>query len=150
MIQRIQTVYMLLVAVLMIVSMILPVGTLVGPDQSMCEFHNLYIAQAEVAKDYAPWSLFAVLLIVAVLSVVNIVLFKKRMLQIRLCIFGNILLFGYYLMLIAFVNMMPAADTAFSMSLSVCNPFIAIVLNWLAIRAIGKDEMLVRAYDRLR
>jgi hypothetical protein len=24
------------------------------------------------------------------------------------------------------------------------------VLNYLAIRAIGKDEMLVKAYDRLR
>jgi hypothetical protein len=27
---------------------------------------------------------------------------------------------------------------------------VAIVLDYLAIRAIGKDEMLVKAYDRLR
>ena len=150
MIQRIQTIYLLVVAVLMIVGMALPVGTLIGPDQSVCEFYNLYIAQAEGAKDYAPWALFAVLLITAILSVVTIFLFKKRMLQIRLCIFSNVLLLGYYIMLAAFVFMMPTADTAFSASSSVCNPFIAIVLNWLAIRAIGKDEMLVRAYDRLR
>ena len=29
-------------------------------------------------------------------------------------------------------------------------PLVAIILNWLAIRAIGKDEVLVKAYDRLR
>ena len=150
MIQRIQTIYLLVVAILMIICMVLPVGTLISPDQSMCEFYNLYIAQTEGAKDYAPWALFAVLLIITVLSLVTIFLFKKRMLQIRLCIFSNILLFGYYLMLGAFIFMMPTSDTTFSAGLNVCNPFIAIILNWLAIRAIGKDEMLVRAYDRLR
>ena len=38
----------------------------------------------------------------------------------------------------------------FSPSWTVCLPLVAIILNWLAIRAIGKDEVLVKAHDRLR
>ena len=33
---------------------------------------------------------------------------------------------------------------------STMKPFISIILNWLAIRGIGADEALVKAYDRLR
>jgi hypothetical protein len=41
-------------------------------------------------------------------------------------------------------------EVSVSLSWPVCLPFVALILNWLAIRAIGKDEMLVKAYDRLR
>jgi uncharacterized membrane protein len=100
-------------------------------------------------KDYAPWALFAILLVVAILSFVTIFLFKKRMLQIRLTIFSSVVLIGYYLALVAMVFML-ADDTSFTPSWSVCLPFVAIILNWLAIRGIGADEALVKAYDRLR
>ena len=72
------------------------------------------------------------------------------MLQIRLTIFSTILLIGYYITLIAFAYLMLPNDSSFSASWSVCLPFVAIILNWLAIRAIGADEALVKAYDRLR
>jgi hypothetical protein len=29
-------------------------------------------------------------------------------------------------------------------------PLVAIVIDWLAIRAIGKDEALIRSIDRIR
>ena len=38
----------------------------------------------------------------------------------------------------------------FSASWTLCLPFVAIILNWLAIRAIGRDEVMVKAADRLR
>ena len=41
-------------------------------------------------------------------------------------------------------------DASFVPSWTVCLPLISIILSWLAIRAIGKDEMLVKAYERLR
>jgi uncharacterized membrane protein len=71
------------------------------------------------------------------------------MLQIRLTIFSSVMLIGYYLALVAYILML-AEDTTFSASWTICLPFVAIILNWLAIRGIGADEALVKAYDRLR
>ena len=72
------------------------------------------------------------------------------MLQIRLTLFNIILLIGYYVTMIVFVFMLKDENSTFVPSWSVCLPLISIILNWLAIRAIGKDEMLVKAYERLR
>lgn len=58
---------------------------------------------ADGTKDYAPWALFVILLVVAVLAFGTIFLFKKRMLQIRLTIFSTILLIGYYATLVTFI-----------------------------------------------
>lgn len=149
MIQRIQSVYLLVVTILMIVCMCSPVGSIIANTNEISEFGNLCITMPDGTKDYAPWALFSILLVVAILSFVTIFLFKKRMLQIRLTIFSSVVLIGYYLALVAMVFML-ADDTSFTPSWSVCLPFVAIILNWLAIRGIGADEALVKAYDRLR
>ena len=149
MIQRIQSVYLLVVTILMIVCMCSPVGSIIANTNEISELGNLCITYPDGTKDYAPWALFAILLVVAALSFVTIFLFKKRMLQIRLTIFSSIMLIGYYLALVALALML-AEGTSFTPSWIICLPFVAIVLNWLAIRGIGADEALVKAYDRLR
>ena len=149
MIQRIQSVYLLVVTILMIICMCNPVGSIIASTNEISEFGNLCITLPDGTKDYAPWALFAILMVVAILSFVTIFLFKKRMLQIRLTIFISIMLIGYYLALVALALML-AEGTSFTPSWIICLPFVAIVLNWLAIRGIGADEALVKAYDRLR
>ena len=149
MIQRIQSVYLLVVTILMIICMCNPVGSIIASTNEISEFGNLCITLPDGTKDYAPWALFAILVVVAILSFVTIFLFKKRMLQIRLTIFSSIMLIGYYLALVALALML-AEGTSFTPSWIICLPFVAIVLNWLAIRGIGADEALVKAYDRLR
>ena len=149
MIQRIQSVYLLAVSILMIVCMCTPVGTIIANSQEISEFGNLCITLPDGTKDYAPWALFGILIIVAILSFGTIFLFKKRMLQIRLTIFSSVILIGYYLTLVAYIFML-ADETSFKASWTICLPFVCIILNWLAIRGIGADEALVKAYDRLR
>ena len=149
MIQRIQSVYLLVVTILMIICMCNPVGSIIASTNEISEFGNLCITLPDGTKDYAPWALFAILMVVAILSFVTIFLFKKRMLQIRLTIFSSIMLIGYYLALVAYIFML-AEDTSFTPSWTICLPFVCIILNWLAIRGIGADEALVKAYDRLR
>lgn len=149
MIQRIQSVYLLVVTILLVVCLCFPVGSYISADYSVSTFTNLCITAPDGVKDYSPWALFAILLISAALAFVTIFLFKKRMLQIRLTIFNTVLLLGYYGILAAFILMSETKDT-FSVSWTVCLPVVSIILNWLAIRAIGKDEVLVKAYDRLR
>ena len=149
MIQRIQSVYLLVVTILMVVCMCSPVGSIIARTQEISEFGNLCITLPDGTKDYAPWALFVILLVVALLSFGTIFLFKKRMLQIRLTIFSSVVLVGYYLALVAYIFML-AENTSFTPSWTICLPFASIILNWLAIRGIGADEALVKAYDRLR
>ena len=152
MIQRIQTVYLLVVAILMVVMMSLPVGSFVAADYTATVFNNLSLVAPDGTADYAPWAMFAILMVSAVVTLGTIFLYKKRMLQIRLTIFNTIVLIGYYLVLAYFVVNPDKAfdDYSFMPSWTVCLPLVSIILNWLAIRAIGKDEMLVKAYERLR
>ena len=133
----------------MVVCLCNPVGTIISENKEISEFGNLFISLPDGTKDYAPWALFVILLLVAILAFGTIFLFKKRMLQIRITIFSTILLIGYYLTFIAYIFML-AENTTFSASWSVCLPLVGIILNWLAIRGIGADEALVKAYDRLR
>ncbi|MBQ8265916.1 MAG: DUF4293 domain-containing protein [Bacteroides sp.] len=149
MIQRIQSVYLLVVTILMVICMCSPIGSIITNANEISELGNLCITFPDGTKDYSPWALFVILLVVAALSFVTIFLFKKRMLQIRLTIFSSVVLIGYYLALIAYLFML-AEDTTFSASWTICLPFAALILNWLAIRGIGADEALVKAYDRLR
>lgn len=149
MIQRIQTVYLLVVAILAVVMISLPVGSFVTLDYHMSELTNLALVSEEGVSDYAPWALFALQTVSAILALVTIFLYKKRMLQIRLTLFNMLVLVGYYVTLVIFVLNLKG-DASFVPSWTVCLPLISIILSWLAIRAIGKDEMLVKAYERLR
>jgi len=89
----------------------------------------------------------------AVISLAAIFLFKNRPLQTRLALTAT----GVCIMLAALLaftikmtlDQVPeggAAAFAFGPAL----PVLAIILNWLAVRAIRKDESLVRSMDRLR
>ncbi len=149
MIQRIQSVYLLIVAILSVIVISNPVGSFVGTDNTITEFTNLSLVYQDGAENYEPWALFAIQILSAIISLVTIFLYRKRMLQIRLSIFNIILEIGYYATIVTFVYMLKGEAT-FVPSWIVCLPFAGIVFNWLAIRAIGKDEMLVRAYEKLR
>ncbi|MCI5744602.1 DUF4293 domain-containing protein [Phocaeicola faecicola] len=149
MIQRIQTVYLLIVAILMVLMMSFPIGFFYT-EAAVAEMSNLSVALPDGALDYTPWALFVLLMLVAVLSLATIFLYKKRMLQIRLTLFSSIVLIGYYATLAFFVYSTLKGYGSFTYSWTVSLPVVSIILNWLAIRAIGKDEMLVKAYERLR
>lgn len=149
MIQRIQTVYLLIVAILMVVMMSFPVGHFYT-ETTVSDMTNLAVVAPDGSANYAPWALFAILVLVAVLALATIFLYKKRMFQIRLTLFSSIVLIGYYATLAAFVWGTLKECGSFTPSWTLCLPLVSIILNWLAIRAIGKDEMLVKAYERLR
>ena len=67
MIQRIQSVYLLVVTILIIICLCSPVGSYIGSDYSVSALTNLCLTMADGTKDYAPWALFVILLVVAFL-----------------------------------------------------------------------------------
>lgn len=148
MIQRIQTVYLLVVIGLLVTGMCLPLGYFTDAEAVVYTFSPLGISAGTAFQ--SSWGLFCILLLSAMIALATIFLFKNRMLQIRMTIFNTILLIGFYLAFIAFYLVLSKELESFRIHWALCLPLVAVILNYLAIRAIGKDEVLVKAADRLR
>lgn len=152
MIQRIQSVYLLVVTILLVVAMCLPVGNLIGADGMATNvFKPLGVALAD-GGFRSTWGMFCILLLSAIIAFCTIFLFRNRMLQVRMTIFNSILLVGYYVVFVVFMCVLEnnLKAMAFQVGWALCLPLVAIILNYLAFRAIYRDELMVKAADRLR
>ncbi len=161
MIQRIQTIYLLLVAILSFVCLVSSVGYFTCADETIATFSNFSFSAQGLFANYesaGPFALGILLIMIILLSLMSIMLYMHRMRQLRLTIISNILLFGYALTYIAFAYfykenlqlVAPDAVLVYHLRYSTVLPVICFILNCLAIHGIRKDEALVRSLDRLR
>lgn len=153
MIQRIQTLYLLIATALMAVTIFTPMARFFDGVQE-------YTLTAFALKDAAgltaqPTLYMGILLALAgLLPFVVIFLFKNRQMQIRLCaaeivlLVGSLVVMGIYYYLSA--RMFNAAGGIISIKVGVVMPLVAIIFVALATRAIFRDEVLVRSLDRIR
>jgi len=147
MIQRIQTIYILVSALL--------VGSLIKlkfADLSVNNELYTFVAKGIYNGEELLFNGLAILIfipIIALLHVIVIFLYKKRILQIRILVFSIVLLLGLFGLFFYFTYAgFTGAKVAFKVP--VVFPILAIILDYLAIRAIGKDEALVRSLNRIR
>ena len=162
MIQRIQTIYLALVAILSFVALITRIGYYtIEHEVVVAAFNNFTFNSFEQFQSYesaGPFCLGILLIMVIFISVLSIMLFRKRMRQLRLTIMSTMLLLGYCLSYAAFAYfyqgnlecLIPSADITFHFNYTATFPVICIILNMMAIHGIRKDEALVRSLDRLR
>lgn len=152
MIQRIQTIYLLFAVVLTAIACFSPVLLFEGNGLwQQLTFSGLMQVEGEgyvLVERNLFYSLYA--LIIPLISFVTIVLFKKRMVQIRLCVFNLILMIGYYVMLAVAVYGYTKRGMDWEVTYKASFHIISAVFTYLALRAIGKDEALVRSLNRLR
>lgn len=136
MIQRIQSIYLLIVTILSVVICFYPYASIQGNELT----YTSSIIYGGLST------------IIPLVSLVTIFLFRKRILQMRLCSFACILMLFQAIYMIAsfFIASKGQAAGTCSLFLPVVVPFINIILTYLAIRSIGKDEAMIRAADRLR
>ena len=147
MIQRIQSIYVLVSAILIGTLMKLKFADMIVNN----ELHT-FIARGIFKGDemvFNGLAIFVFIPLIILLHVLVIFLYKKRILQIRILVFTIILLLGlfglfYYYTLTVFDNVQVAYK------IPIVFPVIAAILDFLAIRAIGKDEALIRSLDRIR
>ncbi|HIZ06244.1 MAG TPA: DUF4293 domain-containing protein [Candidatus Phocaeicola gallistercoris] len=150
MIQRIQTIYLLIIVVLMVMIMSLPMGYFYT-ETSIIQLSSLSLRSGEDVISNSPWPMFVISIIVAIITFITIFSYKIRQLQIRLTSYSILFLIGYYIVFALLVwKMTTTYSYKFSCSWAICLPLISIILGWMAIRAIKKDEMLVKSYDRIR
>ena len=136
MIQRIQTIYMLLVA------------AIAGGLTFVFGLYTLEDGAAVFAKDEPLY--LGLFMASAVLALITIFLFKNRKLQFvlnRLNIILNLILLGIFVY--RMLNLSGESELS-EKGIGIILPIISIVLLVLANRAIKKDEDLVKSVDRLR
>lgn len=138
MIQRIQTIYLLVVFILSIIQCFYP-----------------FASVGEFALGVTNCTIYAgISIIIPIVALVSIFLFKKRILQMRLCSFNLILIIFQILSMVGYfyfaTTIQETEEYNNHIYLVSAIPFINIILTYLATRGIGKDEALVRSLDRIR
>lgn len=154
-IQRWQSVFLLLAAVLMGVFTFLSLGQVQLADYSL-DFTTLGFSYEGVPTDGAPsgfeshtWYFFAISLTSAILPLINIFCFKNMRLQKNLCLIEIILLVGTACTgaIIGYYHF----DTAsVSWSSLIIAPLLAFLADVMAYNRICRDQRLLRSADRLR
>lgn len=150
MIQRIQTIWLLLACLILILLIFIPLaGTSNGQYQVMIS--GVYQNMANKStKVQATLPLLVFNIAVALLAFINIFNFKNRSLQKRFAYINILFILGLgILAFYATKNMPGQADmTVFKAGLFM--PVPAIVCCLLAVRGISADEKLIKSADRLR
>lgn len=150
MIQRIQTLFLLIASACMLVAVVTPLAKFIlGNELVVFEALGMY-KDGDIVN--STWGLFTVGAISSVLALISIFLYKTRMIQIRISIFNIVVMLGFYLYFgFLFYKINPESGLQFQgIGVGIIMPIIAIILTYLAIRKIGADEVLVRSLDRLR
>lgn len=153
MIQRKQTVFLLVAVILTVVCLCLPIGGfngVGGAPAGGADMYNLWINMPDGSHDFSVWALFAILLVTCPIALIAVFSYHNRITQSRYCIFNMLLVVGWYV-----VYAMSAASLSgdlgdFSFSFTAILPAIAFILYFMARKAILADEALVRAADRIR
>lgn len=147
MIQRIQTLYLLLTTILTSLLLALPFAEIIK-DGAIYIFTSTGITLEGAVKQSTIVVLIAILLIVA-LHLFAIFSFKNRILQKKIVLVGMITLLGVF-GLIFYYSYFSFAGARISFQTAFIFPLISIILDYMAIRGINKDEALIRSIDRIR
>lgn len=164
MIQRIQTLYLAGATILLLFWFFSPLATfLVGGQEFSFGIMGFSAPSTNTENIYIrTWPLLMLTVLTTLISVISIFLYKRRMIQIRLCIFNFIALIGLVGLMAYFVyqvksgfesaaqNTPQALSVATQLSYVDVFPLVAALFTYLALRRIASDEALVRSMDRLR
>ncbi len=152
MIQRIQTVYLLLSLTFVGLMFFFPFAVFMDPGAASYVFDFSGVHEVGTENMITGTLPFQILLVtVAAINFLTIFLFRNRRLQIRLSVFNMLLMVGILILAAWYIYYTKGelqAQVYFKVTLLF--PLMSIVLTWLAFRNILKDELLVRSADRIR
>ncbi|MCC7466698.1 MAG: DUF4293 domain-containing protein [Saprospiraceae bacterium] len=151
MIQRIQSIYLLLAAIALACPVFLPLATATGDQAALLATGDNFFADGTFwSKEHpAGYSLF--ILIAGTIGVIFLYKNRPRQMQTAGALALATLIFMALYVALGVLNAQRLPETAsVNIGIGAFPPILAIVLLILAYRAIKKDENLVRSSDRLR
>lgn len=156
MIQRKQTLYLIVVVAAYVLSLFLPVGGF-EPQGMGAEvlLHNMGVVRENGATDFLSVCipLFLLLAVPAVLSLVTIFLYRNRPLQMTLCsvsLLFTVLWYVDYALLAFGIVALDNIEGSFRVHYAAVFPLVSIVFLVLARKGVSDDEKLIKAADRIR
>ncbi len=162
MIQRIQTVFLVLVVLAGVLVFFFPIAIFIS-DAGYFKFfihgvhdlvHDPFFVDESGKQTFSFWftaPLMFLQIFIILLAAYAIFQFKKRILQIRLNVlnvFLNVILVGSLFFYSSMIENRVGVKPDYA--LGVIFPLISIILMFLANRFIKMDERLIRSADRLR
>lgn len=154
MIQRIQSIFLLLIATCMIVMIFLPNWreTSTTDTVTMDALSMVHSKAGTQASSRQVWYIAALAAVAAGMALFSLVSYKNRVLQMGLGAINALVMAGVLGLIIYFTReaetIIPNHEGAFQAGTYL--PMAAMICNIIANRFIRRDEKLVRSADRMR
>ncbi len=149
MIQRIQTIFLLISGILLAILLFAPLAVLQIDDATFYEIYTKgYVMESNIQYSY---SLLIFNAITILLTLMIIFMYKNRIAQMRFCVYNIILLIG--LQGVIFYTIYATAsklEAEVFLEYAALLPIVAAILHFIAFKYIKRDEELVKAADRIR
>ncbi|MFN8776120.1 MAG: DUF4293 domain-containing protein [Flavobacteriales bacterium] len=153
MIQRIQTLFLLVATAALVVSYFIPFGYF-PMDEQMLEIRSYGVkdASGEYLSTVSTWWFHIPLSLVVAANLWTLFQYNRRRHQILILRATFVLFAVAFVLLSMYIYGVDQiyAPASLRPGLSVFLLFAGLLLNWLAARAIRKDEELIRSVDRIR
>lgn len=154
MIQRKQSLYLLLSLAIMAVMFFINIASICGPEHILeMRFYGILDAtpNASAAESTIIWPLLVMCVMPTLLTFMAIFLYKNRPLQMKVTGIAAALQLGLAIFLNV-THFMVASDIEYKWVFSAYTllPLIAAVFSYLAYRRISDDEALIKSLNRLR
>lgn len=155
MIQRLQSIFLLMISILMGLTVFLPIwGKVAGTDRiEMNAIKMIQTSAGETVMEQTTVYLAIIAALTAILALWNIFNFKNRRFQMKIALFSMLLISVFIaieVVMTFYADGLFAPEVGGIFAYGFFFPVAAILFNWLAIRGIKKDEDMVRSADRLR
>lgn len=151
MIQRKQTLYLLLSLVVTVACLCMPVAKLEPQGMGLSTLiYNLGTVVPDRGINFSNWPLFALLVVTVPLEAFAVFSYRRRPLQAKLCSWSIVFCLAWYVYYaFALLNGF-GHESTFHLQFAACLPLVAVIALFLARRGVIHDEKLVRSADRLR
>ena len=159
MIQRIQSLFLLAVTVSCFILVIHPIAYVFLKGDMTANFTSFGLKTTKEPTEMLfrtlPIAILATLS--GLMSLIAILIYQKRLIQMRLC--GYNILLTFLLIIVIFLYYFSIKDKSIidhvfivtkSLSYPILLPFVNIILLFQSFRAIRRDDMLIKSYERLR
>jgi hypothetical protein len=153
MIQRVQTIFLLIATIAAVFMITIPFSRMVSPENITHEMHFYGLENTSEGVLIAKTLPLAVITVITgLLSFLTIIIYRRRVLQMRICVYNILITIAQFGLILyyyfSFKSDLGAGVTSFSFTIIL--PLINIILIFQAFRAIRRDDLLIKSYDRLR
>jgi membrane protease YdiL (CAAX protease family) len=151
MIQRIQSIWLLLASITIACLLFIPMVTAtVGTTEYKVLADGLYQSGDGARKLESSLPLLISVIAVSLMAIVNIFNFKNRTTQKRFIMGNIVLIIGLSFWCSVYAKKIPGGLESANYGIGMFLPVIAIIFCVLAMRGINNDEKLLKSADRLR